>query len=113
MADRIAKFWLHPDVLYRFLSLNHKKSQQLVGNLTDYATRIRIIKQKEFNANKTKAMAAEVDDDATDGGVRQRSPQLFVNEMLKMYERGECNLAELDEQLVTMIVGVNIYNSTL
>lgn len=54
-------------------------------------------KQKEFYANKKH-----------DDEVEDKQPQLFVNEVLKMHERGDLDEDTLDEQVVTMLVGVKL-----
>lgn len=33
-------------------------------------------------------------------------PQIFVNEMLKLYRSGQISLETLDDQIITMIAGV-------
>lgn len=65
-----------------------------------FTREIRIAKQAEFDANKDQHGLP----DAVNG---ERPPQLFVNEMLKMFDRGEIDMHTLDEELVTMIVGVS------
>lgn len=61
-------------------------------------TQIRHLKQKEFfDANMH---LKEPDENDT-------QPQLFVNEVLKMYAKGDLKEDALDEQVMTMIIGVS------
>lgn len=102
VASRICKVWLHPQFIYD-RTASGRRTKWLVDYMFDFTRQIRIVKQAEFNAKKVNGQVVE---DTTDDG--ERSPQLFVNEMLKMFDRGEIDINALDEQLVTMIVGVSM-----
>lgn len=103
VAARICKVWLHPQFVYDRTAAG-RRTQEMLDYFFDFTSQIRQVKQAEFNAKKVNGQVVE--DEADDGG--ERAPQLFVNEMLKMFDRGEIGLRALDEQLVTMIVGVSI-----
>lgn len=108
VAKRILKVWLHIDFLYSFTAA-YRREQKIIENMFEFVRKIREVKQAEFEQKHSLASNGIRDDNAAadddDDGIEQ-PPLLFVNEMLKMYYRGETTLPELDEHLITMIVGV-------
>lgn len=107
VADRIVKVWLHPQWIYQFTA-QYRRDKELIDYMFEFTAKIRAVKQAEFEAKKrADAERAATPEDDDDADAVERPPQLFVNEMLKMFDRGELDLRALDEQLVTMIVGVS------
>lgn len=128
VAERIAKVWLHPQWMYKLTKTYREESEHVAG-IFRLARNVRVRKQAEFLANKKAAakqqngsIQAAVDDehqnesvdtDANSSYVQddfvERPPQLYVNEILKLADRGELSIDQdvLDEHLVTMIVGGN------
>lgn len=103
VANRIMKVWLHLDCFYHWTAA-YRREQEIIRYMLDFVGKIRVVKQAEFEQKQSSI--ASNDDGAEDD--IERPPQLFINEMLKLYYRGELKLEDLDEQLITMIVGVSI-----
>lgn len=105
VAARICKVWLHPQWLYDRTAAG-RRDRYLIDWMMRFARDIRVVKQAERERLRADGRLAELERAPADDGA-QRPPQLFVNEMLKMHDRGEIGEQALDEQLVTMIVGVS------
>lgn len=59
------------------------------------------MKQKEFQKSKLNSTLSHSDDEFFS------TPQIFVNELLKMHESGLIDDRTLDDQILTMIIGVS------
>lgn len=62
---------------------------------------LREVKEREFQKSKLNSQLSTTDDEFF------RNPQIFVNELLKMHEKGLINDQTLDDQILTMIIGVS------
>lgn len=69
-----------------------------------FVHQVRKRKQLEFQKSKLNSKDSRSDDDFF------TTPQIFVNELLKMHEMGTINAQELDDQVMTMLVGVSYNN---
>lgn len=65
---------------------------------------IRQIKQKEFDESKSNSKHSDENEEF-------REPQIFVNELLRLQSEGLIDDKMVDDQIITMISGVNFHSN--
>lgn len=100
--DRIYKFWLHPDFLYKRTAAG-KAAEKCFGEVYKMCKKVMVLKDKEVMENKGVLKNKMVVDD--DGEFKQ--PQIYIDQLYKKKEEHPELFQEdvIADQIITILIG--------
>ncbi|KAJ6635214.1 Cytochrome P450 4c3, partial [Pseudolycoriella hygida] len=102
VAERVVKIWLHPTWIYKMTSA-YRTEKQLGDRLFSITRRIKEEKQKEYDLKNINSS----NDVNTEDSEEFSTPQIFIDELLKLWKTGEVSETEITEQVYTIIITGN------
>ncbi|KAJ6644468.1 Cytochrome P450 4c21 [Pseudolycoriella hygida] len=101
IAQRIANIFYHPDIIYQKTN-SYKAERKYFEISQSLPNKIINTKKKEFLARPANDESVTPDDDGN-----HKTPQIFIEQMFQLYEKGLVDDKMMEDQVALMIFGGN------